>query len=74
MFPTILGIWSVDSLEVSLSAEAWERPLTGSVSVLPCTVLSSGIRRGLAVVDSGRSWHSVHMVEGGMGHKEKEGG
>lgn len=26
LFPTILGLWSVDSLEVSLSAEAWESP------------------------------------------------
>lgn len=50
------------------------RPLTGTVSVLPCTVLSSGIRKGLAMVDSGRSWHSVHMVERGMGDKEKERG
>lgn len=45
-----------------------------TVSVLPCTVLSSGIRKGLALVDSGRSWHSVPMVETGMEDKEKEGG
>lgn len=64
----------MDSLDVSLPAEAWERPLTGSLSVLPCTVLSGGIGRGLAMVDSGRSGHSVHMVERGMGDREKERG
>lgn len=41
----------MDSLDVSGPAEAWVRPLSGSVSVLPCTVLSSGIRRGLANAD-----------------------
>lgn len=64
----------MDSLDVSLPAEAWERFLTDSLSVLPCTVLSSGTGSGLAMVDSGRSGHSVHMVERGVGDKEKERG
>lgn len=46
LFPTSLGLWSVDSLEVSLSAEAWERPLTGSVDVLPRTALCSQVASG----------------------------
>lgn len=61
-------------MDVSLSAVAWERPLTGTVSVLPCTVLSGGIRRDLGMVGSSRSQYSVHMVERGMRAKEKERG
>lgn len=42
-------------MDVSLSAVAWERPLTGTVNVLPCTVLSSGIRTDFGMVGSSRS-------------------
>lgn len=38
----ILGIWSVDSLDVSLSAEAWERP-PGTVC---CLALCSQVALG----------------------------
>lgn len=61
-------------MDVSLSAVAWERPLTGTVSVLPCTVVSSGIRRDSGMVGSSMSRYSVHMVERRMRAKGKERG
>lgn len=48
------------------------KALTGTVRLLPCAVLSSGIRRGM--VGSCRSRYSLHMVERGIRAKKKERG